>query len=89
MTSQIWHTGKPPHIGWWNASLCRDNTIWRWWNGSNWSREIVKTETEVNAYASVPSIYSEKLIKWTIYCPKNARVPRINPETGEVTGGKK
>jgi hypothetical protein len=33
----MWHKGKPPSIGWWPASVQRDQKCIRWWNGKHWS----------------------------------------------------
>lgn len=82
MTRRIWHSGPPPHIGWWNASRGRVNESWRWWNGSNWSFVLAPdaTRTEVE-YSSAKTAPFEHLIEWTDYWPKNARVPRIDPRS--------
>ena len=36
---RIWHSGPPPHVGWWNASFdfVKGNNDWRWWDGKCWS----------------------------------------------------
>ena len=81
-----WHKGPPPHIGWWNASIGSNSTAWRWWDGKQWSITAYSEESEhwVNSCATQKSEMDG--IEWTYHWPKNARVPRINPETGEVTG---
>lgn len=35
-----WQRGKPPSVGWWNASLTRNPKVRRWWNGSYYSEPI-------------------------------------------------
>lgn len=35
--SKAWHSGPPPSIGWWPASVNRHRGVLRWWNGSAWS----------------------------------------------------
>ena len=82
MTSRTWHKGPPPHIGWWNASVCYDLTVWRWWNGKCWSEPAYNGDDKFMAemYAALEVDKSEiNFVKWTDYYPKNARVPRINP----------
>lgn len=41
MTKKIdynkWHSGPPPSVGWWPASICKDKQAVRWWNGVYWS----------------------------------------------------
>lgn len=31
-----WNDGPPPSIGWWPASMTRDPTALRWWDGKSW-----------------------------------------------------
>ena len=78
-----WHSGPPPHVGWWNASQTKHNGSWRWWNGSSWSRDVHQNDGP--AWASAHAMWVETaeinaIIKWTDYWPENARVPRIDPE---------
>lgn len=82
------HGGPPPHIGWWNASISRSLFIWRWWDGRHWS-EAVFTSSNAQAAARRANAKSKEAgrIYWSHLWPANARVPRINPDTGEVTGG--
>lgn len=83
MSNRVWNTGCPPHVGWWNASFAEADDVWRWWDGKEWSAAACSGFT---AWAAAVSA-SQKLhrtrtgkIFWTDYWPKNARVPRINPE---------
>jgi len=87
--STKWSSGPPPHIGWWNASTKMIGDVFRWWDGSRWSMAAWKWEDEFCAshWASIESICDSTSIMWSYYWPRNARVPRINPITGEVTGG--
>ena len=89
MTSRTWHKGPPPHVGWWNASLMNDSKAWRWWDGRYWSvgAEPSNSQLEALRAAKVPCMGFTFGVEWTDYYPKNARVPRVNPVTGEVTGG--
>lgn len=36
--SKKWHSGPPPSVGWWPASVIRDEDALRWWNGKVWSQ---------------------------------------------------
>lgn len=36
-----WRRGKPPHIGWWPASISQCPTLLRWWNGHKWSYPVI------------------------------------------------
>lgn len=89
MTKRVWNSGPPPHVGWWEASLANTRGIWRWWDGKNWSLGCTPSNSasDVSDLASSPTWCWPDQIKWTHYWPENARVPRINPETGEKTGG--
>jgi len=81
-----WNPGPPPHVGWWNASTIRKDDVWRWWNGSEWSRHRYSVPFGANDEASKPSGLTSAAIEWRWYWHPHARVPRINPATGEVTG---
>jgi hypothetical protein len=84
-----WNSGPPPHVGWWNASGCQVPFIWMFWNGFEWSQGSHFSNTSVKAaiYASRLAVSPLGWIKWSYYWHENARVPRINPETLEITGG--
>jgi len=82
MSKRIWHSGPPPHIGWWNASVMEAPGIWRWWDGGWWSLpynrhaadwEIQRAGQHLNA--------STGGIEWTDYYPKGARVSRVDPRS--------
>ncbi|MDR0274101.1 MAG: hypothetical protein LBI48_01935 [Burkholderiaceae bacterium] len=81
MAKRIWHKGPPPHIGWWNTSINRDESMWRWWNGKHWSCSVKTGDGVMSAAyaASVGTFYEMSSIEWTDYWPENARVPRIDP----------
>lgn len=83
MTKRKWHSGPPPHVGWWVASVLRDIDAWRWWNGRYWSRAVeshAPTETAIKGARRRAYDFSEKAgIEWCDYYPANARVPRIKP----------
>lgn len=78
----IWHSGPPPHVGWWNASRGKADYAWRWWNGEYWSISVSTTDdAELAAQCALHGepIHHEQ-IQWTDYWPENARVPRIVPD---------
>ena len=91
MTARVWHAGKPPHVGWWNASTMKYLQCWRWWNGKHWSEPAYEFDGVfcVSESAKTKASFDSAIMEWSYYWPENARVPRINPETGKVTGGKK
>lgn len=74
-----WHSGPPPHVGWWNANEYKNPYLWRWWNGENWSTAVHQSETAKWAGDSVNWPYYDDDIVWSDYWPANARVPRIDP----------
>ena len=80
MTKRKWHKGPPPHIGWWNASACRVEDSWRWWNGVRWSW-FARSYYSAKMAAESAAVQSEiiTIIEWTDYWPENARVPRVKP----------
>jgi hypothetical protein len=77
---RVWHSGPPPHIGWWNASHWKNPNQWRWWNGKHWSAFAYDTDTaNIVSYISLVQGVHTEHIKWTNYWPNNARVKRIKP----------
>ena len=80
MSKRKWNSGKPPHVGWYNASINRMEGSWRWWNGLVWSCAAFPDDRpgEVRHAAATKEITREE-IEWTMHWPKGARVPRINP----------
>lgn len=87
-----WNTGAPPHVGWWvvKASFGEPGTFKAWWDGQMWSAQTCEVD-EVPEFAITPLAQYEAGAhgSWTNWCwlwPENARVARVNPETGEVTG---
>lgn len=79
-SERTWHKGPPPHVGWWNASVCQDITAWRWWDGACWSAVVrpFMSAHEVLRRARIKTSTSA-LMAWSDYWPENARVPRIDP----------
>lgn len=78
---RVWRRGPPPHVGWWQASQVRNEDVWRWWNGVNWSIGVHpgRSAEEAARSASIPEVRSTAPILYTTYWPENARVPRIDP----------
>lgn len=35
-----WNKGAPPSIGWWPASVTKNENEIRWWNGEKWSFSV-------------------------------------------------
>jgi hypothetical protein len=61
-----WRKGPPPSIGWWPASVCKDPSCVRWWNGGCWSI-VAWADTPVKVAARSarkPASFQEE-IKWT------------------------
>ena len=81
MNQYKWHSGPPPHIGWWNASFYfNDPDSWRWWDGLNWSCAAYKTLSASAASGlAATQLNPPDVIYWRHYYPKNACVARINP----------
>jgi hypothetical protein len=75
-TGRQWHSGPPPHVGWWNASAMQNVFTWRWWDGRVWSRAVDQDASAV--YAGAVAKHPEpserqRCILWTDYWPKGAR----------------
>ena len=65
MKKTVWHSGPPPSLGWWPASVARDKTILRWWNGKYWS-DCVGEDTEASLVARAAKKRSVEIsIEWT------------------------
>ena len=87
MTDRIWHKGPPPHVGWWNASRGRDESIWRWWDRAGWSKASPHSRSAdvAGRQAKYLAPISQDSIEWTHYWPENAHVPRLDPTDGHWT----
>lgn len=77
--NRTWHSGPPPHIGWWQASTFENEKLWRWWDGRRWSFAVPISASPGRAAELSAEKTSAKCILWTHYWPENARVPRIVP----------
>lgn len=60
-----WHSGPPPSLGWYPASITESEGVYRWWDGARWSEHSIKTHTAETAaiYAQRKAVYFDK-IKW-------------------------
>ena len=76
---RVWHSGPPPHVGWWQASVGDYEDAWRWWNGVHWSSSSYPWEEASYASRKATVRTKSRYINWNDYYPKNARVPRIKP----------
>lgn len=83
-----WHSGKPPHPGWWAVQSGKDIWSstkrlrflrWSWWDGESWSIAVYRDTLPmwVGTYASVTCEFPERV--WSHYYPEGARVPRVKP----------
>ena len=83
-----WRIGRPPYIGWWLARNGWETPGWRWWDGRHWSLASPRSNNAHQAGALAQfEAQNSAAIAWCWDWPKFARVPRINPATGAVTGG--
>lgn len=41
-TTPTWHSGPPPHVGWWTASLNRSTDYKRYFDGHSWSKPVLQ-----------------------------------------------
>lgn len=87
-----WNKGAPPHVGWWvvKASFGEPGTFKAWWDGHMWSAQTCEVgEVPKFAIKRLANHKAGERGRWSNWCwlwPENARVARVNPETGEVTG---
>ena len=86
-----WRKGKPPSIGWWNASNSRKKDTWRWWNGSAWSLSVSNKEKEAKAGRLAKCVdLNSSAIEWNDFWPEDARVARsVFPKAPKLTAGRK
>ncbi len=82
MNDMKWHSGPPPHVGWWNANSIESIELWRWWDGRYWSAPVRRDESleAASLAASRRGPGHVSYVKWRYYYPEGARVPRVNPE---------
>jgi len=48
MDMNKWNSGPPPSIGWWPASFNQMEGVFRWWNGTHWSRAATRSASASN-----------------------------------------
>ncbi len=79
MSEIKWHSGPPPHGGWWHTFNPMTLYAWRWWNGDHWSTGAFHKDSAKAAgnVARIPTALTG--IQWCDYWPENARVPRVDP----------
>ena len=68
----VWHSGPPPSIGWWPASVGEDFDCLRWWNGKQWSMAVYAGASPemLNLLAACPAQTHPFVIRWA-YRPSN------------------
>ena len=64
MSKIKWHSGPPPSVGWWPASMFRDADWMRWWNGRSWSYSAHRTWSAKMA-ADAARIGNVVDVEWT------------------------
>lgn len=83
MSKLQWNEGSPPHVGWWVASACEDESCWRWWSGTRWSQpaypDFTRGEAAESAKFATRILSQIAAIRWADSWPANARVPRSKP----------
>lgn len=89
MAARKWRIGAPPHVGWWKTRNGMSGAEWRWWDGMAWSWPVAPNAGDAAIAKAMRPWGDEAAIVWCWDWPDGARVPRINPATGEVTGGAK
>lgn len=82
--NRVWHSGPPPHVGWWQASASWNPRLWRWWNGTYWSLPVRKDDCAREVEFASKTETPIRGIEWNDYWPTNARVPRLAPEDFEI-----
>jgi len=66
MKKTVWHSGPPPEIGWWPASLFEDQSTIRWWDGARWSQSANPAYTaELAAEMAKFECRWPEEVKWT------------------------
>ena len=62
-----WRSGPPPSIGWWPASRCLFEDVYRWWDGKQWSAPAWAelTAAQAASRAAEPCSVFNKPIQWT------------------------
>lgn len=87
VAARKWRIGPPPHVGWWKTRKGMAGAEWRWWDGEAWSFPVCSNARAPAIAKALRPWRDAVAIVWCMDWPEGARVQRINPETGEVTGG--
>lgn len=87
LASRKWRIGDPLHVGWWKTRKGMSGAEWRWWDGAAWSWPVASNAGDAAIAKAMRPWLDAAAIVWCMDWPEGARVQRINPETGEVTGG--
>lgn len=83
--NRVWHSGPPPHVGWWNTNRRRDNKAWAWWDGVAWSTPVADGwNAKFAGYWADVYYPLAARVEWNDYWPADARVPRLAPEDFDV-----
>lgn len=65
MADTKWHSGPPPSLGWWPASIGNMSGIYRWWDGIAWGEPCYKgTPIERVAQAARIRSWVSEQIQW-------------------------
>lgn len=59
-----WSRGSPPSVGWWPASVNRDPTVLRYWDGKCWSTWVSDYRTSIDAQYAAKRKSVLRGIKW-------------------------
>lgn len=87
MASRKWRIGAPPHVGWWKTRKGMSGAEWRWWDGAAWSWPVAPQARAAAIDKAMRPWRDAVAIVWCWDWPDGARVQRVNPATGAVTGG--
>lgn len=82
-----WNAGAPPHVGWWHVNAGTSDKYLSWWNGEFFGRLLYfGNDKDIKSKTYCVEKTGAVFDKWSWLWPENARVARVNTETGEVTG---
>lgn len=76
-----WASGIPPQQGWWNASIERDPSARRYWNGETWSAPCyVGDPDDIAERARMAPSQAAEVIEWRGLTRPSADVKDSNPK---------
>lgn len=64
MAKKQWFSGPPPSLGWWPASIFKNENTFRWWNGKQWSVAVTKQHTAYAASYRARMLSEVTSIRW-------------------------